>query len=220
MKCLMAMMACLFVLPAAAGQCKGVPYEGHCQSQTTVEWCENGEKKSLKCQGGQVCAWNEKVAVFDCVGGKCIADIDALGEVAVPEAGMCGEDDTVVYWCEDGHVKSLACGMGTTCRKNNTLGLHDCLPISEASAEMGLSDPEPGDEPRETDRPPPPKRYESGQPSGGVPPISYDDEPTAQADTAQSEGCTAAAGGRAPWAPFLSFVVLLGIGRFSRRRSA
>ena len=49
----------------AADGCEGLTYEGCCQADNTVLWCENNAKQALQCgEGG--CGWNDAGGYYDC----------------------------------------------------------------------------------------------------------------------------------------------------------
>ncbi|MFT7624889.1 MAG: MYXO-CTERM domain-containing protein [Myxococcota bacterium] len=217
----------LFAPLAVAAPCgPDVPKMGKCVSPSKVVWCEKGQQQSLQCDVEEACAWNEVGNRFDCLAGACTFDVDGDGTIeSLDITGDCSntpEHPDQVVWCEGGKLRKLACGMGTSCGWNAVLDAHDCLPD-------GPLDPEPM--PETPDQPPDESPNEDAagandtsnrsfadSSQGGVPPIQYAENETADA-TPQGDdgGCSAAPSGSAPMGTVL-LLMMSAVGALAIRR--
>lgn len=98
--------------------------QGYCESSNKVVWCEKQVKHSLVCEKGTLCAWNEVLKAFDCVS---VSDECVFDGQQIQLTGTCHEGNSIVRWCDEGKVKSLACALGTVCGWNDSIGMMDCV---------------------------------------------------------------------------------------------
>ena len=109
----------------AARKAKGVS-----QDAKTLVFCEEGELETIRCQEGELCAFDAER--FNGAAG-CIASRYA-GCGAVPEQGLCA-GSTLLY-CANNRVEERECPAGTACEAvGHGLSDFDCVAQSAMSGE-------------------------------------------------------------------------------------
>ncbi|MBI2898174.1 MAG: hypothetical protein HYY06_31785 [Deltaproteobacteria bacterium] len=99
------------------GGCGGLTYQGRCSGKT-VEYCLNGERASLTCEGDRVCRWQDAQTGYNCLppsdgddgvvpaGWTCSDSWYAAGDDCDCECGVrdpdCDDEDLGVHGCEAG----------------------------------------------------------------------------------------------------------------------
>lgn len=188
--------------PALAADCGNVTAKGVCQDAKTLVFCEEGELEVMRCQGGEVCAYDEER--FNGAAG-CIATRYA-GCGAVPEQGLCA-GSTLLY-CANGTIEELECPTGTTCEAVtiDRVTDFDCVVRSAAPNDQGQAETpvSPGEDVDGVDNPTPVDTPE------GAPLPSVDKGGAGPAEVSAGGGCS---GGLAS-----SAFALLGLA-FMRRRN-
>ena len=81
--------------PEQANNCGLLPYEGRCAAPNLVEWCDDGEVKTLECTGSDCCGWNAGKGYYSCI-GQCDGCVDQCEE---GESG-CSSKGTHSWTCE------------------------------------------------------------------------------------------------------------------------
>jgi len=110
--------------PSQANSCGLLAYEGRCAAPDVVEWCGDGEVKTLECAGSECCGWNAGKGYYGCI-SQCDECVDQceLGEsgcsskdshqwTCVQEEGGCLVRDfypCAPFACADGHCPE-GCG--------------------------------------------------------------------------------------------------------------
>lgn len=120
----------LVTAPARAADCGNVTAKGVCQDAKTLVFCEEGELETIRCQEGELCAFDSER--FNGAAG-CIASRYA-GCGAVPEQGLCA-GSTLLY-CANNRVEELECPAGTACEAVvGSAADFDCVVQSAMSGE-------------------------------------------------------------------------------------
>lgn len=176
----------------AQGPCDpSVPPQGRCDGARRVIWCEYGESHALECTGGAVCAWNEAIALFDCVSASCDRDVDDDGDIdSIPPTGRCVGDRVV--WCEAGQPHELECKGGTSCGWNDKLGAHDCMTDAMYAEPRDVEDDDDAVSGSSPDASADAGVIPQGSGDAAVKPVSYADTASSGdtvATPAQSAGC-------------------------------
>ena len=120
---------------AWAEECNDVPELGQCVDLKTLQWCDEGVLKTVKCPEDEICVKTETDdGHFTCMkkGYTPCADI--------PDEGKCTSGNSAV-WCVDGRVEVKKCKEDEVC----TLipeGWVDCVPAEHLQPPPPESDTE------------------------------------------------------------------------------
>lgn len=125
-----------------ADSCGGLSYEGCCQPDGTLQWCEGGVVCAISCSQNsdpayQKCGWSPSAGFYDCGSSSspdpsCTHPYDCPGNCVpcgtVTYEGCC--NGLVATWCECGCLRTIDCSRNSapnnTCGWNASEGYYDC----------------------------------------------------------------------------------------------
>jgi hypothetical protein len=117
----------------ATDACGAITWEGDC-SGDTLQWCENGQVKTLECaSSGASCGYNSAQGYYDCVqasgGGGSGGDTDT-GCGNVTAEGQCS--GSTLEYCSNGSLVQADCStQGKQCGWDAANGYYDCTAAAD-----------------------------------------------------------------------------------------
>ena len=114
--------------------CGAVSYEGECVGNT-VEYCENGQVKTIDCAaGGATCGWNDDQDVYDCLAGSqgsagsqgAAGSSGDAGCGLVTSEGTC--EGTELQYCDGGSLVTVDCSSySLSCGWDSGNAYYNCI---------------------------------------------------------------------------------------------